>query len=92
MEMRFMRKTAKYTWRDHKTNEEVLNELKVMSVLDKITSYRSDWIQNINQMPRSRLPDLLAKYALRGIRNQGRSLEEAPGRMRPEQANKDLFP
>jgi hypothetical protein len=39
-----MRKTAKYTWRDHKTNEEILNELKVTSILDKITSYNSDWI------------------------------------------------
>jgi hypothetical protein len=43
-EMRFMRKTAKYRWRDHKTNKEMLNELKVTSILDKITSYKSDWI------------------------------------------------
>jgi hypothetical protein len=29
--MRFMLKTAKYTtWRDHKANEEMLNELKVI--------------------------------------------------------------
>jgi hypothetical protein len=56
-----MPKTAKYKWRDHKTNEEMLNELKVTSVLDKITSYKSDWIHHINRMPRSRLPNLLAK-------------------------------
>jgi hypothetical protein len=31
-----MRKTAKYTRRDHKTNEEILNELKVTSILDKL--------------------------------------------------------
>jgi hypothetical protein len=31
-EMRFTRKTAKYTWRDHKSNEEILNELKVTSI------------------------------------------------------------
>jgi hypothetical protein len=72
--MRFMQKTAKYTWRDHKTNEEILNELKVTSVLDKITSYKSDWIQHTNRMPRSGLPNLLTKYAPRGIRNQGRPL------------------
>jgi hypothetical protein len=69
-EMRFMRKTAKYTWRVHKTSEEILNELKVTSVLDKITSYKSDWIQHVNRMPRSRLPNLLTKYTPRGIRNQ----------------------
>jgi hypothetical protein len=69
VEIRFMRKTLKYTWRDHKTNEEILNELEVTSILDKITSYKSDWIQHINGMPRSRLLNL-TKYVPRCIRNQ----------------------
>jgi hypothetical protein len=46
-EMRFMRKTAKYTWKDHKTNEEIINELKVTSVLDKITSYKHSEIHKL---------------------------------------------
>jgi hypothetical protein len=70
-----MRKTEKYTWRDHKTNEEILNELKVTSILHNIRSYKSDWIQHVNRMPRSRLPTLLTKYAPRGIRNQGRPVK-----------------
>jgi hypothetical protein len=37
-EMKFKRKTARYTRRDHKTNEEILNELEVTSILDKTTS------------------------------------------------------
>jgi hypothetical protein len=74
-EMRFVRKTAKYTWRDHKTNEEILNELKVILILDKITCYKSDRIQHINRMPRSTLPNFLTKFAPRGARNQGRPLE-----------------
>jgi hypothetical protein len=45
---RFMGKTAKYTWRGHKTNEEILNELKVTSVLVK-TNYKSEWIQHCKQ-------------------------------------------
>jgi hypothetical protein len=75
--MRFMRNTAKYTrtWRDHKTNEKVLTELNVTSILEKIASYKSDWIQNINRMPRSKLSNLLTEYAPRGIRNQGRPLK-----------------
>jgi hypothetical protein len=77
-EMKFMRKTAKYTWRDRKTNAEILNEFEVISILDKITSYKSDWIQHVNRMPRSRLPNLLTKYAPRGIRNQGRPLKRLP--------------
>jgi hypothetical protein len=75
VEIKFMKKTAKYTWRDHETNEEILNELKVTSILDKITGYKSDWIQHVNRMPRSRLPNLLTKYAPGGIRNQGRPLK-----------------
>jgi hypothetical protein len=73
--MKFIRWTAIYTWRDHKTNEEILNELNVTSILDKITSYKSDCIQHVNRMPRSILPNLLIHYALRGIRNQDRSLK-----------------
>jgi hypothetical protein len=74
-EMRFMRDTAKYTWRDHRTNDEILYELKVTSILDNITSYKSEWIQHVNRIPRSRLPNLLTKFAPRGIRNQTRPLK-----------------
>jgi hypothetical protein len=74
-ETMFMRKTAKCTWRDHNTNEEILNELKVTSILDKITSHKSHWTQYVNQMPRPRLPNLLTKYPPRGIRHQGRPLK-----------------
>jgi hypothetical protein len=62
-------------WRDYKTNEEILKELRVTSVLDKITSYRSDWIQHVNRLPRSRLPNSLTELAPRGIRNQGTQLK-----------------
>jgi hypothetical protein len=53
----------------------VLNELKITSILDKITSYKSDCTQHVNRMPRSRLPNLLTKYVPRCIRNQGRPLK-----------------
>jgi hypothetical protein len=74
-EMRFVRKTAKYTWRDHKTNEEILNELKVTSILDNFTNYKSDCTQHIDGMPRCILPNLLTKYAPGGIRHQSRPLK-----------------
>jgi hypothetical protein len=84
-----MRRAAKYTWRDHKTNEDILNELKVTSILDTITSYKRDWIQHINRMPRPRLRNVLTKYAPRGIINQGRPLKrllEERDRNRPATA------
>jgi hypothetical protein len=70
-----MQKVAKHIWRDHKTNDEILNKLKVTSGLDTITSYKSDWVQHVNQIPRSRLLNFLTKYAPRGKRNQGRPLK-----------------
>jgi hypothetical protein len=35
-EMKYTRRTAEYTWTDHKTNTEIANELNITSVLDKI--------------------------------------------------------
>jgi hypothetical protein len=77
--MMFMWKTAKYTWRDHKTNEEILNKFKITSIIDKIASYKSDWIQHVNLMPRSRVPNLLTIFAPRGVRYQGRPLKRPLG-------------
>jgi hypothetical protein len=73
--MKLVSKTEKYTWRDHKTNEEILNEVKVTSILDRITSCKSEGIQHVNRMPRSLSPNLFTKYAPRGIINRGRSLK-----------------
>jgi hypothetical protein len=54
--------------------------IKQTSILDKITGYKNDWIQHVNRIPRSRLPNLLTKYAPRSKRNRNwplnRLLEE----------------
>ena len=51
-EMKFMRITAKYTWQDYETNEDILSELKINPVLKKIRSYRNKWIQHVRCMDR----------------------------------------
>jgi len=50
--MKFMRITAKYTWQDYETNEDILSELKINPVLKKIRSYRNKWIQHVRCMDR----------------------------------------
>jgi hypothetical protein len=35
-----MRKTAEYTWKDHKINTETAKELNITPVLDKIQDYK----------------------------------------------------
>jgi hypothetical protein len=54
-EMKYVRKTAGYTWTDHKTNTDIVKELNITPNLDKIQEYRSSWLQRTNSM-RRRLP------------------------------------
>jgi hypothetical protein len=59
--MKFMRRTAKYTWQDYKTNEDNLSELKINPVENKIQNYRNKWI-HVWQMDTDRLLHLIMKY------------------------------
>jgi len=38
--MKYMRRTAGYTWIDHKTNTQIANELKITPILDKLQEYK----------------------------------------------------
>jgi hypothetical protein len=61
VEMKYMRRTAGYTWTGHKTSTEISKELHITTVLDKIQDYKRNWIQHVNRMPRNRLPRLIKK-------------------------------
>ena len=39
-EMKYMRRTAGYTWTDYKTNTQITNELKITSILYKLLEYK----------------------------------------------------
>jgi hypothetical protein len=73
--MKYMRKTAAYTWTDYKTNIEIAKELHITPVLDKIQEYRTNWLQHINRMTHNRLLRILKNYRPTGRRNQGRILD-----------------
>jgi hypothetical protein len=38
--MKYMKRTAGYTWTDHKTNTEMAKELNITPVLDKLQDYK----------------------------------------------------
>jgi hypothetical protein len=42
--MKFFRRTAEYTLFDHKRNEEILIELRVEPVDEKLRRYKSNWL------------------------------------------------
>jgi hypothetical protein len=39
-EMKYMRRTAGYTWTDYKTNTQIAKELKITPILDKLLEYK----------------------------------------------------
>jgi len=74
-EMKYMRRTAGYIWTDYETNAQIAKELKITLILDKLLEYKKNWIQNVNRMPRNRLPRVMKRYSLIGRRNHGRPLK-----------------
>ena len=74
-EMKYMRRTAGYTWTDYKTNAQIAKELKITPILDKLLKYKRSWIQNVNRMPQNRLPRVMKHYSPSGRRNHGRPLK-----------------
>jgi hypothetical protein len=66
--------TAGYYWTDHKTNTEIAKELNITPVLDKMQSYKGNWIQHVNRTSHNRLPRMMENCAPKGRRNQGRPM------------------
>jgi len=57
--MKYMRRIAGYTWTDYETNTQIAKELKITPILDKLLEYKRNWIQQLNRMPRNRLPRIM---------------------------------
>jgi len=74
-EMKYMRRTAGYTWADYKTNAQIVKELKITPILDKLLEHKRSWIQHINRKPLNRLPRVMKHYCPTGRRNRGRPLK-----------------
>ena len=74
--MKFMTRTAKYTWKDYKTNEDILSEIKNNPAVNKIRNYRNKWIKHVRRMDGDRLPHLIMKYQPCGNQSQRRSLKK----------------
>jgi hypothetical protein len=54
--MKYMGRTAGYTWTDYETNTQMTKELKITPILDKLLEYKRNWIQHVNRMSHNRLP------------------------------------
>jgi len=74
-EMKYVSRTAGYTWTDCKTNAQIAKELKITPILDKLLEYKRSWIQHVNRMPRNRLPRVMKHYSPTGRRNHATPLK-----------------
>jgi hypothetical protein len=57
--MKFTRPTAGYTLLDHRRNEDILEELQVDLVENKLTQYKQKWSYHVSRIGDVRYPKLL---------------------------------
>ena len=67
-EIKFLKRMAEYTRQGYKTNEDILSQLKINTVVKKIKSYGNELIQHVRRMYRD--THLITNY-----RSQGRPLK-----------------
>jgi hypothetical protein len=82
--MKYLLLTAGYTLLNHKRNEEILEELHVTPLEDKLCTYRHKWFQRVYRMEDNRLPKQLLNYHPKGRRRPGRPLKRLLGDMTAE--------
>jgi hypothetical protein len=56
VEMKIFRITIGYTLFDHKSNEEILEELKTEPADEKLSRYKSNWLRHVTRMDSNRMP------------------------------------
>jgi hypothetical protein len=72
--MKYLRRTGGYTLLNRKRNEEILEELHVTPLEDKLCTYRHKWFQHVLRIEDNRLPKQLLNYHPKG-RQPGRTLK-----------------
>jgi hypothetical protein len=71
-QMKYLRRRAEYTFLDDKRNEEILRELHVTSLQEKLCTHRRSWFQYVHRMEDNRLRKQLINYHPKGRRQLGR--------------------
>jgi hypothetical protein len=68
VEMKYLWQTAAYTLLNHKRNEDILEELHVTPLENRLCTYKHKWFQHIHTMEDNRLPKQLLNYHPKGRR------------------------
>jgi hypothetical protein len=62
IEIKFMRRMAKYRWQDYKNNKDILSELTNNPVVKKIHNYINKLAQHVWRLDSERPTHLIMKY------------------------------
>jgi hypothetical protein len=73
--MKYSRRTAGHTLLDHKNNEEILEELHVTPLEEKLCTYRHNCFLHVHRMKDYGLPKQLLNYHPKGRRRSGLPLK-----------------
>jgi hypothetical protein len=73
--MKILRRTAGYTLFDHKSKEEMLEDLKMEPVDEKLRRYKSNLLRHVTRMDGNRMPKIMLNYRANGRRRLGRTLK-----------------
>jgi hypothetical protein len=60
--LNFFRRTAKYPLWNRKRNEEILEELKVEPVGEKLRRYKLNWLPHVTRMNRNNTAKIMLNY------------------------------
>jgi hypothetical protein len=82
--IKYLQRTARYTLLKHKRNEEILEELHVTPLEDKLCTYRHKWFQHVHRTEDDRLPKQLLNYHPKGRRRLERPRKRLLDDMTPE--------
>jgi hypothetical protein len=68
-------RTAEHTLFDHKSKEEIWEDLEVEPVDEKLRRYKSNWLQHVTKMNNNGKPKIMLDYRPNGRRRRGRPLK-----------------
>ena len=71
-EMRFLRSVKRYTRLDKLRREVIRKELEISGIQDMRAKYKQIWINHLERMDNTRLPEHALNYKPRGKRDRGR--------------------
>ena len=76
VEIKFFIRRAGYTLFDHERNEEILEELEVETVDEKLRKLKSNWQRHVTRVNNNRMRKIMLKYGRpNGRRRLGRRLK-----------------